>query len=375
MMAVDDSQTVSSQPVLPKYGSWGISGLIPTLLAPHGAGVEEWIPGDIYSGRPVVLLVIDGLGWNQLQARATLTPTMGAMSAIAITSVAPTTTATALTSIATGLTPAEHGLLGYRIDMGGTAMNVLRWTNKKGDCRDLHPPRQVQPCPPFMGAKVPVISKGELTDTGFTNAHLFGAHHVGWRAMSSIAVEINHQLRDGQKFIYAYYDGVDKIAHERGFGDYFDAEIRNVDQLVSDVLKVMPTGSTLLVTADHGQVEVGDAIIEHRADLLALVHHQSGEGRFRWLHAKPGATEELLAACGRYLDVAWVVSKEQILDDQWFGRAMPTIHQQRLGDVALIARANVTFDDPEENGPFVLVCRHGSLTEDEMLVPLLSATL
>jgi len=69
-----------------------------------------------------------------------------------------------------------------------------------------------------------------------------------------------------------------------------------------------------------------------------------------------------------------VVSREQVVDEGWMGKNMPSIHQARLGDVALVARTNVTFDDPEENGPFRLICRHGSLTPDEMLVPLLSAT-
>lgn len=356
------------QPLLPAYGAGGIAGIVPDLL-----GFSDGWTG-AHKG-PTVLLVLDGLGWNQLRARSHIAPVMTSMSGVPITSIAPTTTAAGLTSISTGLAPSEHGLLGYRMELGGSVMNVLRWTDRRGDLRSVHPPAEIQPCPPFLGSKVPVISKAEFADTGFTIAHLRGAIHVGWRKPSAIAVEVGRQLRDGQRFVYAYYDGVDFVAHEKGFGDFYDAELMTADRLVAEILAAMPSGSQLFVTADHGQVHVGDAEIRLEPELLALIRTQSGEGRFRWLHAKPGATAELLAAAKKYEDVAWVVTRDQVIEERWLGGSMPSIHQSRLGDVALVARKGVTFDDPDENGPHKLVCRHGSLTPDEMLVPLLCATV
>ena len=114
----------------------------------------------------------------------------------------------------------------------------------------------------------------------------------------------------GERFVYAYYGGVDKTAHERGFGEFYEAELRFADRVVASVLEVLPAGAVLLVTADHGQVQVGDRIVLPDPDLLAMVAMQSGEGRFRWLHATPGAADDLLkAATERYEDVAWVVSR------------------------------------------------------------------
>ena len=353
-----------AEPTLPVYGDGGISGIVPELL---GNPRSE--------STPVVLLVVDGLGWNQFASRRHLTPTMSSMDARSITSVAPTTTAAGLPSITTGLPPGEHGLLGYRMEVGGSVMNVLRWTDKRGDLRSVNPPVDVQPCPPFMGSRVPVVSKSIFAETGFTVAHLRGTDHLGWRHMSAIAVEIGEQVRAGRKFVYAYYDGLDSVAHDKGFGGFYDGELETVDYLVKSIISVLPSGAKLYVTADHGQVHVGEASVSLDAEILTLVRQQSGEGRFRWLHAKSGATSDLLAATQQYADIAWVVPREKAIDEGWFGANVPSIHQQRLGDVALVARANVTFDDPEENGPFKLVCRHGSLTPDEMLVPLLSATV
>jgi hypothetical protein len=128
------------------------------------------------------------------------------------------------------------------------------------------------------------------------------------------------------------------------------------------------------VTADHGQVDVGDRIIDPAPDVLKMVGAQSGEGRFRWLHALRGATDDLLAAGNElYGDQAWIVSRQQMVDERWFGPALARPIAARLGDVALVAHQPVSFYDPADSGPFELVCRHGSLTAAEMLVPFVAA--
>jgi predicted AlkP superfamily pyrophosphatase or phosphodiesterase len=333
------------------------------------------MPEPVAQADSVVLLVLDGLGWDQLQDHREELPTVSAMVGGPIHTVAPTTTATALTSIATGLTPAEHGLIGYRIVLGGEIVNVLRWSVGDQPVRRSHPPRDVQPYDPFLGRTVPVVSPAELQNSAFSEAHLRGSRPEGWRASSSIAVEARRQVEMGERFVYCYYGGIDKIAHERGFGPYYDAELRSADALVADVLATLPTGTTLLVTADHGQVHVGDRIVTPSVELLAGVTMQSGEGRFRWLHVAKGATADVVATAESEVGaVAWVVTRDQMLDECWFGPTMAPAVRSRLGDVALVAREAVSFHDPADSGPFELVCRHGSLTSAEVNVPLLGAS-
>ena len=115
-------------------------------------------------------------------------------------------------------------------------------------------------------------------------------------------------------------------------------------------------------------------------DIKGLLHHQSGEGRFRWLHAKRGHENDLLnAANNAYGDIAWIASREQVVEEAWLGPArggrMSDQVKRRLGDVALVPFTATTFDDPLDSGPFSLVCRHGSLTSDEMLIPFLAQTV
>ena len=288
-----------------------------------GTVARRGSPSPSATADQVVLLVLDGLGWEQLVEHAALMPTLASMTGGPITTVAPTTTATALSSIATGLTPAEHGLVGYRMMLGGEVLNVLRW-NAAGDARrrsprrarcSRSPPSSATPCRssrrPSFGAR-----RSPRPTCAGRAGRLAGA--VGDRRRGP------PPARAGERFVYAYYGGVDKTAHERGFGEFYDAELRLADRLVADVLDVLPPGRVLLVTADHGQVEVGDHVIVPDPSLLAMVAMQSGEGRFRWWHADRGAGDDLLAkaATERYGDVAWVVTQEQVIDEHWFGPTM-----------------------------------------------------
>ena len=367
---------MSPAPIVPQYSGANVRGIVPALLAPRGATKPAWIPAAAARAQQVVLLVVDGLGWEQLAERAAIAPTLSSLAGGPITSVAPSTTGTALTSITTGLTPGEHGVVGYRMEISGEVLNVLRWHTAAGDARRRIEPTTTQPFEPFLGERVPVVSKAELESSAFTAAHLRGSVPVGYRTTSGLAVTIAEQLRRGERFVYAYYDGIDKVAHERGFGPYYDAELRAVDRLVADVLDELPPGAALLVTADHGQVDVGERIVHPHQDVLRLVRAQSGEGRFRWLHAKPGAAADLLAAATEHhSDTAWVHSRVDLIERGWFGSVVSPPVAARYGDVALVPYAPISFHDPDDSGPFPLVCRHGSLTSAEMLVPLLAGTV
>jgi len=360
------------EPVLPDYGGACIANVYGALSG-DGA-TPAWVPPPAVGATQIVLLVLDGLGWEQLEERAALAPVLRAMDGGPITSVVPTTTATALTSITTGCPPARHEVMGYRVRAGADdVLNVLRWRTAAGDARQLVDPSTFQRCVAFDGAPTPVVTRAEFEATGFTLAHLAGTQLHGWRVPSSLPVEVGRLLREGHPFVYAYYDGIDKVAHERGFGPYFDAEVRAVDALVADVAETLPPGAALVVTSDHGQVQVGDATIALGPAVLADTVLVSGEGRFRWMHARPGCADRLHRACEEaFGDVAWVRTVDELDEQLWFGGRLGPTARARLGDVAVIAHAPVAFNDPADPGELSLRCRHGSLTSAEMLVPLLA---
>ena len=361
-------------PVLPDYRGACLSNVVPALLGPPEAA--EWLPAPAREAKAVVLLLVDGMGWEQLQDRAELAPVLSAMEGGPITTVAPTTTTTALTSLVTGAAPGEHGLIGYQIHMQGQVLNALRWTagfgKEKSDARKSIVPERVQPRPAFFGRRVPAVGRSEFHGSGFTRAHLTGVVHRGYKLNSSIAVEVKALVEGGAPLVYAYYDGPDRIAHEYGFGPHLDAEYADVDRMVEQILAVLPPEAALLVVSDHGQVMVGDAIVELGRDVLALSSVTSGEARFRWLHARAGRAAELLAAAAeRYGRYGLVAGREQVLDEAWFGLQVSPEARSRMGDVALVPRDPVAFTEPKP--PFKLLARHGSLTSAEVLVPCLAA--
>jgi hypothetical protein len=105
------------------------------------------------------------------------------------------------------------------------------------------------------------------------------------------------------------------------------------------------------------------------------VDFQSGEARFRWLHAVPGHQRTLLEeAQGAHGDRAWVCTRDQMIDEGWFGPVVTDASRDRLGDVALVAKGTAAFTEPTDTGPYQLVGRHGSATPAELDVPLLVAT-
>jgi Type I phosphodiesterase / nucleotide pyrophosphatase len=360
--------------VLPDYGGACIANIVPALLGPPDE-TPAWMPAGVADASQVVLFVVDGLGWEQLQARRGLAPTLVSMTGGPVTTVAPSTTSTALTSLTTGLPPGEHGVVGYRIAAQGEVLNVLRWSTVAGDARQTIPPSKLQPTAPFLGERPAVVTRAEYRRSGFTGAHLDPARFWGYRTMATMVTEVGRLVRAGEPFVYAYYDGLDKVAHEYGLGEHYDAELAWIDHTVERLLTELRPGTALLVTADHGQVEVGGNVIPLAPDVLAECHMQSGEGRFRWLHARAGrarALWEAARACHR--GDAWVRTRDEVVQERWLGPVVTEAALARLGDVAVAARTDVAFHDPLDTGPYELVGRHGSLTAAEMLVPLLAAT-
>lgn len=361
----------------PDYAGPYLGAVIPALQAEPGSR-PSWVPEPLRGARQVVLLVLDGLGWLQLQQRRMAAPVLTSLEGGPISSVAPTTTATALSSLALGMAPNRHGIVGYKFAVDGPAgrevLNVLQWSTPSGDARSFLPPAQLQPQPAFGGAHVPVVSRADFAGSGFSAAHQRGARDVGWVVPSSMPVLVRRLLEEGEPLVYAYYDGVDKVAHASGLGELYDSELSYVDTCVDYLLDQLPPGCSLAVTADHGQVEVG-----HQAEVLApgvaqLCAMTSGDARFRWLHAQPGKQTDLLSTSRlEYGAVAWVAARDEVVDAGLFGGRLAPEALARLGDVALVPLDDRAFLDSQDGGDAHLVCRHGGLSAEELLVPLLGA--
>lgn len=358
-------------PIRPDYGGASLTGLIPALV---GRQPVDWLPSELFDARAVVVLVLDGLGWTALESHRSMLPELDACDGREITTVVPSTTASALTSLATGLAPSQHGIVGYRMRVDGAVLNVLRW--QRSDGKRPPDPFDVQRYPSFLGREVPVLTKSEFRTTGFTEAHLRGVRFVGWNATSTLVEHVGRIVAGGERFVYGYYPSIDSVAHEYGLVDgFFEAELRAADTLVGAIRDVLPDDAMLVITADHGQVQTGlDGWMSVGA-LAGMVDEYAGDGRFRYLYARRGAAAELAAAArSEFGHVAWVLERAQLFDEGWLGpRPTSPAVAGRVGDVVLAAREPVAFIDPSMTREQALLAGHGSLTPDEMLVPLLVA--
>ncbi|MFT7646000.1 MAG: putative AlkP superfamily pyrophosphatase or phosphodiesterase [Candidatus Poriferisodalaceae bacterium] len=370
--AEPSSQNPSTpQPRLPRHGKDCVTGIVPAVVA----GVPfESMPESAAKARRTVLLVVDGLGWLQLQQNRDRAPNLMAASGGAITTIAPSTTASALTSIATGTPPGEHGVVGYRIPTHEGVLNCLRWSASSGDARRSVIPEDFQPLPPFLGSEPPVVTRSEFRTSGFTGAHLRDSPWFGWYTSYSIVPQVAAALATGERFVYAYYDGLDKIAHAHGVdSDHYRAELEGIDRLIGDLRAELDDDTALLVTADHGLVDVGDRVVQLDQSVASLATGFSGEARFLWLHGRQDRHGDMAAAASdAHGDDCWVVSVQQMLDEKWFGSVVSRDARERLGDVAIIAHQPIAILEPGSPDTSWLRGRHGSLTDEEMLVPLLA---
>ena len=359
--------------VKPDYAGPNVTGVVPALL---GVRPAEWMPAPVAGARASVLLVLDGLGWEALRQFPDRLTELRAFAGGPVTTVVPSTTPAALTSITTGMPPSRHGITGFRLRHERGVLNAIRW--QLADGGRPPDPEHVQKERVFCGRTVPVVTKAMFRTTGFTTAHMRGAEFHGWQTTSVLVEQVRALVADGAPFVYAYYSGVDEVAHAHGLDTaFYPAELAATDRLVGDLLDALPDDVALVVTADHGQVQVGPHGWRTLAPVHELVETYAGDGRFRHLHARSGRAGELAAAAedlhGGAEGEAWIFRREQLLDEGWLGPdPVPAVYR-RVGDVVLAARGPVGFVDPTLPYEAQLLGAHGSITAAEVEVPLVAS--
>lgn len=380
-----------------------IAGGFRAGVAPH-SGTPPTTALPALDGSDVVLLLVDGLGENQLAAHADAAPTLAGLRAGTLRAGFPSTTVTSITSLMTGAPAATHGIIGYSfrpeaaVRVGDTArvLNALRWTLDAGNGRsalDIYPTRRVAPSAGraladlgAAGVRTFTVMPGVFRGTGFTQV-AFGSSarympaatpdelRAGVAAALTRAVSRSHWPR----FVYTYLSDLDAAGHMHGPGsEAWLAALRTVDAFVADLLTDLPSGVALVVTGDHGMLAAGevidlDAADDRADDLNRAVEAIAGEARARHVYAVEGAAADVAATWSELLSGdATVATREQVLDEDWFGAG--DLPPGRVGDVVAVAGGRTilgrSVDEPNETR---MVGHHGGWTADELLVPLLFA--
>ena len=373
-----------------RYGDGTLSDLMPSVLASLGvAGERNGL--QLPDARRTVVLLVDGMGAELLRRAPDAAPFLSSLAGCALTAGFPSTTVASLASLGTGLPSGEHGLTGYTswIEQLEQTVNWLAWQpvgeRRGGDLRERLVPEQLQPRRTVFeraaadGVEVTVVSSAHFEGTGLTRAVLRGGTYGGavtpGDAVSQAAAGA---ARGDRSLVYCYTADLDLVGHVRGpDSDAWLTQLRLIDGFAEQLSARLPRDVTLLVTADHGMVTVGEnARVDYDTtpELSEGVRGLAGEPRARHVHAHPGAVDDVLAAWqARLCDRMWVGRREEAVAAGLFGPAVTPDAAARIGDVLAIATGDVAVVRRTTESVFsALVGQHGALTPDELLVPLLT---
>jgi hypothetical protein len=374
--------------VAPDYGAGSLADVVPSVLAALGVPDYADTVGVGEAGSACVLL-IDGLGWELLREHAAAAPFLAGLlpQGRPVTACFPATTATSVAALGTGLTPGEHGVVGYSFAIPhGGLLNALTWRShadgEPADLRGVFEPESAQPVDTALqravtaGVRVTAVAPAFQKGSGLTRAVLRGAEFRGTHALGDLASETIKALGEHPAFCYAYHGDLDLLGHLHGPGSPpWLMQLRLVDRLAESIASALPSGSALFVVADHGMVRVSDEVdADVEPGLLDGVRLLGGEVRVRQVYTLDGARDDVLANWRSVLgDSAWVLPKEAAIEGGLFGPWVSERARERIGDVLAVMRGTAgvvrSSAEPVESS---LTGHHGSLTTAEQLVPLLA---
>jgi predicted AlkP superfamily pyrophosphatase or phosphodiesterase len=343
-------------------------------------GVVEHV-GDV---RRVAVMLVDGMGYHLLPQLADHAPLLASVLAGSagrldeLVCTFPSTTPTSLVSLGTGAQPGEHGVLGFTLNVPGTdrVLTHIYWN-------DDPPPARWQPVPTWFerfrraGVSVRAVLPELFVGSGLTEAAYRGAEFHPTIKGEHYAGRVSEELAAAPGLVYGYTAALDTAAHLSGIGSpRWHTAATRVDALLTRLVEQLPPDAALLVTADHGGLNIpADARVDLDDDprLSAGVRVVAGEPRVRYLHTEPGAAGAVLATWAELLaERAEVRSRDEAVAAGLFG-PVHRDHLARIGDVVVICTAETavlaTGHEPPESA--LLVGFHGGVTPAEMAIPLI----
>ena len=369
----------------PHYAGAGLDAVLPSVLLSLGVESPERPADALYLPMPAVdravVVLVDGLGDRLLRRRAGHAPFLRSLlpTSTVLRSGFPTTTATSMGSFGTGLPPGAHGLVGYEVmdPDTGRVLNELSWENGPV-------PEQWQPFETVFerassaGLATSMIGPGFFDGSGLTRAALRGANFVGAESLVDRVDAALISARESRSLTYLYWGEVDKIGHVHGCDSWqWGDELAAVDHELDRLAHSLPPGTSLHITADHGMVDVpttGVLDVAFDMPLRDGVARVAGEPRSPQVHAEPGAVDEVYARWrDRLTGRGEVLLRSEAIERGLFGSVREEV-LGRIGDLVVLMAPGFSVVDSRVQRPelIALIGVHGSLTPDEIEIPLLS---
>lgn len=362
----------------PDYDQRCLSNVLPSAVA-RLRGSPGVLPMPVAD--QLVVVLVDGLGLLQLRAAADQAPFLASLPELVrggIDSPFPSTTAVSLASLGTGLPPGEHGFVGASFWLPETE-RVLFPLGWRGEPH----PTAVQPEPTVfqqLNQYSATVSAAEFEDSGLTRAVLRGSDYLPTTSPAEWQEAVCVAVARGARLVYAYLSEVDKAGHIFGADSAeWEAELRTVDQRLAELAAALPRGVGLVVTADHGMLDVADQdrFPIDGSDFSAGISRIAGEPRVRHLYLKPGVSARQVQR--RWQDLlgesAVIATRADLIGAGYFGSVDPELVARIGAVVALATEATALTSMAVDSVVSSLRGQHGGLTAVERTVPLLGCEL
>jgi hypothetical protein len=366
-----------------------LADVLPAAAGALGVQVRSGDPAsglELPPSRVVVVLLVDGLGELLLRERGGHAPFLRSLrsgpDSRVLASGFPSTTATSMGMLGTGLLPGAHGLVGLEVldPARDVLFNELLW-DPAVDPRRWQPSQTVFEKVASAGLDVVRIGPGFFDGSGLTEAVQRGGTFVAAQSLEQrvdaalAAVRSVRAARSG--LVYVYWGDLDKTGHEHGCSSWrWIEELEKVDAFARRLAEGLPREAMLLITADHGMVDVphqNRLDLAHEPDLAAGIRHVGGEPRSLQLYCRPGAADDVAAVWRERLgDAMTVLTREQAVAGGWFGPVSEHV-LPRIGDVVTSATGDFAVVDSRtaRREILALAAFHGARTPEETLIPLL----
>jgi hypothetical protein len=366
----------------PDWSAGSLASVLPSVA--DRLGVSRYAGRDVFDLPAVprtVVVLVDGLGHDLLLQRSGHAPFLRShlASARRVPCGFPTTTATSMGSLGTGLLPGAHGLVGMQVLDPDTdrLVNELSWEDGPDPVR-WQPNETVFETLEDAGVAVTMVGPWYFKGSGLTTAALRGGGFRSGRTLDDRVDAVASAVRESKRsLVYLYWGEVDKIGHVHGCQSWqWGDEVEAVDAALARLAARVPDDTSIVITADHGMVDVP---FEARIDLALepeLMHgirHLGGEPRCLQLYTEAGERDAVESMWrSRLRGSATVHTREQLLDAGWFGPVRREV-EPRIGDLLVITAPSFAVVHSGLMRPEIvrLLGLHGSTSQAELAVPVI----
>lgn len=341
----------------------------------------------------IVFIVVDGLGVNVLENHLPPTSLLRRNMVTTLTSVFPPTTAAAISSYLSGVSPLEHGIIGWSL--------YFKEYFKLIDFLPLHDSTTGKPLPEFYKQvhdkmhfesifkiihelkpeiEQHYVSPDYLTNSSYTKMASDSAEIYAYQELTQAVDYVQKTIKanTNKKLFYCYTSEPDKSMHRQGvYTEQIKSVIEKIEKAIGELKKQVENTKTLIiVTADHGMIEVGEPLYLDEEPQLreCLILPTFPEPRFISCHVHRDKEAQFLEFMEQHKEDFLVLSKQEFLENELLGRGEPHPRVlEMLGDYLVLAKGDKSIQTryPQNSHFFKFAAMHAGITEQEMMVPLI----